>query len=169
MTYSAGGRILSKAQTATKLIDGTTSTINYNNTYSYYTSQPNTLKNTGGTATDFTWDANGNLLSRNTTGEYMIWDEENRMVLGRNSSSGVLCLYDANGERAFKFSISVASVTVNGITTTNNTHTRTTLYVSPYCVVMSPGSYTKHYYAGSDRICSKIGGAFQVDGSQDHW
>ena len=166
MAYTAGGKIFSKAQTATKTINGTTSTINYSLYYKYEVlggSNKLCCLSTslfGGSCNDFLWDANGNLLSRSTTGEYMVWDEENRMALGRNSSLGVLCLYDANGERAFKLSTSVVTTTVNGVTTTTNTHSATTLYVSPYCVVTSPGSYTKHYYAGSERICSKIGGGF---------
>jgi RHS repeat-associated protein len=40
-------------------------------------------------------------------------------------------------------------------------HTNKTLYTSPYMVITDQ-EYTKHYYAGSERIASKLGGGFEL-------
>ncbi len=52
------------------------------------------------------------------------------------------------------------SVLFNKLTREKNLQLTTMeMYASPYWVV-DEKCYSKHYYAGSDRVCSKIGGGF---------
>ena len=49
-------------------------------------------------------------------------------------------------------------VYVNGVFSEGSTNTaKFSLYVSPYLVANQGGRYTKHIYAGSQRIVSKVG------------
>ena len=66
--------------------------------------------------------------------------------------------YDADGERTVKTSGESDQVYVNGVFSGGSTNTaKFSLYVSPYLVANQGGRYTKHIYAGSQRIVSKIG------------
>ena len=118
------------------------------------------------------------------TGERkLIWDEENRLLavddnglayarfrLHSAMSKRGLTLrslarkvvsnywYDADGERTVKTSGESDQVYVNGVFSGGSTNTaKFSLYVSPYLVANQGGRYTKHIYAGSQRIVSKIG------------
>lgn len=66
--------------------------------------------------------------------------------------------YDADGERTVKTSGESDQVYVNGVFSGGSTNTaKFSLYVSPYLVANQGGRYTKHIYAGSQRIVSKVG------------
>ena len=120
----------------------------------------------------------------NSVGERkLIWDEENRLLavddnglayarfrLHSAMSKRGLTLrsltrkvvsnywYDADGERTVKTSGESDQVYVNGVFSGGSTNTaKFSLYVSPYLVANQGGRYTKHIYAGSQRIVSKIG------------
>ena len=119
----------------------------------------------------YTYDKNGNLVYVNTgrlmndghnetgTGERkLIWDEENRLLAVDDNGFVSNYWYDADGERTVKTSGESDQVYVNGVFSGGSTNTaKFSLYVSPYLVANQGGRYTKHIYAGSQRIMSKIG------------
>ena len=119
----------------------------------------------------YTYDKNGNLVYVNTgrlmndghnetgTGERkLIWDEENRLLAVDDNGFVSNYWYDADGERTVKTSGESDQVYVNGVFSGGSTNTaKFSLYVSPYLVANQGGRYTKHIYAGSQRIVSKIG------------
>ena len=93
------------------------------------------------------------------TGERkLIWDEENRLLAVDDNGFVSNYWYDADGERTVKTSGESDQVYVNGVFSGGSTNTaKFSLYVSPYLVANQGGRYTKHIYAGSQRIVSKIG------------
>ena len=119
----------------------------------------------------YLYDKNGNLVYVNTgrlmndghnetcTGERkLIWDEENRLLAVDDNGFVSNYWYDADGERTVKTSGESDQVYVNGVFSGGSTNTaKFSLYVSPYLVANQGGRYTKHIYAGSQRIVSKIG------------
>ena len=119
----------------------------------------------------YTYDKNGNLVYVNTSrmmkdghkdnsvGERkLIWDEENRLLSVDDNGFVSNYWYDADGERTVKTSGESDQVYVNGVFSGGSTNTaKFSLYVSPYLVANQGGRYTKHIYAGSQRIVSKIG------------
>lgn len=119
----------------------------------------------------YTYDKNGNLVYVNTSrmmndghkdnsvGERkLIWDEENRLLSVDDNGYVSNYWYDADGERTVKTSGESDQVYVNGVFSGGSTNTaKFSLYVSPYLVANQGGRYTKHIYAGSQRIVSKVG------------
>ena len=119
----------------------------------------------------YTYDKNGNLVYVNTNrvmtdghrdnsvGERkLIWDEENRLLAVDDNGFVSNYWYDADGERTVKTSGESNQVYVNGVFSGGSTNTaKFSLYVSPYLVANQGGRYTKHIYAGSQRIVSKVG------------
>ena len=119
----------------------------------------------------YTYDKNGNLVYVNTSrmmkdghkdnsvGERkLIWDEENRLLSVDDNGFVSNYWYDADGERTVKTSGESDQVYVNGVFSGGSTNTaKFSLYVSPYLVANQGGRYTKHIYADSQRIVSKIG------------
>ena len=176
MSYHANGRIHRKTvkRPITAQLDVREAYMVTSNDYAYNINQPNTLKgvrsytyhsNSSNQTVEadswFRWDGCGNMvfhedvpgnLSRN-----MVWTEENRLLLVADNSHLSLYLYDAGGERAYKLTGDYHLQNTNGQWFENYTLTTPTLYASPYLVANRQG-YTKHYYAGSERIVSKIGG-----------
>lgn len=119
----------------------------------------------------YLYDQNGNLVYVNT-GRMMkdghnevgtrerklIWDEENRLLAVDDNGFVSNYWYDADGERTVKTSGESDQVYVNGVFSGGSTNTaKFSLYVSPYLVANQGGRYTKHIYAGSQRIVSKVG------------
>ena len=119
----------------------------------------------------YTYDKNGNLVYVNTNrvmtdghrdnsvGERkLIWNEENRLLAVDDNGFVSNYWYDADGERTVKTSGESDQVYVNGVFSGGSTNTaKFSLYVSPYLVANQGGRYTKHIYAGSQRIVSKVG------------
>lgn len=119
----------------------------------------------------YSYDKNGNLVYVNTNrvmtdghrdnsvGERkLIWDEENRLLAVDDNGFVSNYWYDADGERTVKTSGESDQVYVNGVFSGGSTNTaKFSLYVSPYLVANQDGRYTKHIYAGSQRIVSKVG------------
>lgn len=95
----------------------------------------------------------------NSVGERkLIWDEENRLLSVDDNGFVSNYWYDADGERTVKTSGKSDQVYVNGVFSSGSTNTaKFSLYVSPYLVANLGGRYTKHIYAGSQRIVSKVG------------
>ena len=91
-----------------------------------------------------------------------LWDEENRLLAVNNNGSVSCYFYDAAGERTVKLTSESEMVHVNGKKVGGNDNIcKFTAYVSPYFVVSNGGAYTKHIYAASQSIASKLG---NVDG-----
>ena len=166
MAYDANGRILRKSQ-LTRVFTSTSSDtlMNYAHLYNYGTAPVNnrvqSVADTVGTgpAQTFTWDANGNMLSHASSigVRTHCWDELNRLQGSADKKHNACYLYDAGGDRFYKFSGTPDIMYVNGQWHTYLTFSDPTLYASPYLVATNKG-YTKHYYAESERIASKIGG-----------
>ena len=120
----------------------------------------------------YTYDRNGNLTgvftdratlglgkSRRASERRLAWDCENRLTAVCDNGYVSAYLYDADGERVFKASGDATHMYVDAAEAPGaETDTRSfTLYVSPYLVVCEDGRYTKHFYAGAQRIVSKVG------------
>jgi len=130
----------------------------------------------------YDYDANGNLTAiTQKTGDSDVveklrtnlWDEENRLraVDITPDAEGVrpiaIYTYDAGGERILKHSNTSVSIYLNGKKVADTIQTDATLYPSGMLVARvipsdseeSTGGlgYTKHYYAGTQRVSSKIG------------
>jgi RHS repeat-associated protein len=160
-------------------IAGINSPKQYNNVYNYPNAQPNTL----GSIEDqlhgqhyfFKWDANGNMIYQHEhqarSERFMCWDEENRLTTVKDERQMSAYLYDHAGERVWKMTGEVQSMSINGnMHIDQATLDRKTLYTNPYLIV-TEAEYTKHYYAESQRIASKLGGGWAqagYDPLQDH-
>ncbi len=142
----------------------------------YTTSTGNDIK-----TKTYNYDANGNLTAiTQKTGESEtieklrtnLWDEENRLraVDITPDAEGVrpiaIYTYDAGGERILKHSNTSVSIYLNGKKVADTIQTNAMLYPSGMLVgkLGNNGSeeeqtlaYTKHYYAGTQRVSSKIG------------
>jgi len=95
-----------------------------------------------------------------STVRILCWDEENRLMSVRDASNLSDYIYNAGGERVWKFSGDIQQMTLNGDQLINMANiTDKTLYSSPY-LVANDNNYTKHYFIENERVCSKIGGGF---------
>jgi RHS repeat-associated protein len=126
------------------------------------THQPRTIYDSNAGTMDLYWDANGNLAQvigcKQNSGRLHEWDEENRLrfVLGEKYAG--YYGYDANGERVYKLTgMSVMDQVNSGSTKAQAIFDDAVLYPNPYMVVTRRG-YTKHYYAGTERLATVIGG-----------
>ena len=120
---------------------------------------------------NYHYDLNGNLTYVNvelekkdlrktsqTQERKLRWDEENRLMAIDDNGYVSNYVYDASGERVIKTSGESEQVYINSLFSGGNTETQGfTAYINPYLVVSPNGKYTKHYYAGSQRIVSKLG------------
>ena len=109
---------------------------------------------------NFQWDGSGNMIRQtdniHNKVRQLSWDGENRLEGVRDYDNLSLYQYDASGERTYKLTGMGYTQSINGIQTRRYTLDHATLYASPYLVV-TPQGYTKHYYAESERIASRIG------------
>ena len=122
-----------------------------------------------------TYDANGNLKQishddlntlATTSARNMYWDEQNRLQAIAENGVAYHYVYDASGERVLKSSGSSANLVVNGEQVTALTNPGNyTMYPSGYLVVGTQ-DYTKHYYAGSQRIASRMGDLSTIENFQ---
>ena len=66
--------------------------------------------------------------------------------------------YDAKGERVYKLTVTSGIEQVNaGYSYSNAVFDWCVMYPNPY-IVITPKGYTKHYYAGAERIATVLGG-----------
>ena len=168
MSYNHNGRISRKTLTAGIVtqtpMTNSFNSVGYDNMYHYTnTSQPNTLSymDNNGPQQFFQWDAKGNMTYHKNTAvsleRFLCWDEQNRLQGVRDQSSLSVYQYDANGDRTYKLTGDYTYQNVSGTWRYFYQLNNATLYASPYLVV-TPKGYTKHYYAESERIASRIGG-----------
>jgi len=115
---------------------------------------------------DLRWDDAGNLgqVSMSKPGEmfdagrFLFWTEDNRMHTAVDDKHYSYYAYDYGGERRLKLVGVNSSVDVNAeYMTAVSTLNEPTLYPSAYMVLTNKG-YTKHYYAGTERVAARLGG-----------
>ena len=155
--YSPTGRFGQK-YTATKAF---ASDLLFGYDKSHLTHQPRTVYDSGNGTMNHFWDANGNLAQiidcKHDAARLHEWDEENRLrfVLGEKYAG--YYGYDANGERVYKLTGSSSMDDVNsGSIKAQAIFDDAVLYPNPY-IVVTPKGYTKHYYAGTERLATIIG------------
>ena len=139
----------------------------YENNYKYEdgTHKVTTITdNLIGNTETYKYDNNGNLQYRSDDkkGDYrtMYWDESNRLrVVNDNNMALQHYIYDAAGERVLKANSDVEQTYENGtlVNPSAVTFNAYTTYPSGYLVIDGYGIYSKHYFAGSQRIVSRIG------------
>ena len=129
--------------------------------YEYNTpNHPNAVSSAGDKL--FTYDANCNPISVEDTAantlRVMQWDEENRLQSLGDDGYVSRYTYNHAGERVIKSHGPTTVAFVNGAPQGILWHDKDnwTMYVSPYMVV-NADRFTKHYYAGGQRIAIKIG------------
>ena len=85
------------------------------------------------------------------------WDEANRLRSTVVDGGKLIHnIYDASGERTLKAHSEYQGVFENGTPTDGGaTLSSYTTYPSPYLTLAQNATYTKHYYAGTQRIASK--------------
>ena len=164
MQYYGNGKIWSKQLYADVLDQGNVTVRNYNNRYYYGSSTSNTVTSvydqTNHGWQSFSWDMAGNMVyhqDANGCGRTLCWDEENRLMSFADCENAGFYQYDAGGERTYKLTSDYVSQNIGGHWHTYQMLDNPTLYTSPY-MVATPKGYTKHYYAESERVASRIGG-----------
>ena len=123
------------------------------------------LNSNDGYITDFRWDATGNLGQVNyydnegvwQQTRHIGWTEDSRITNVIDKSYHSYYSYDDGGERLLKLTGASSMIDVNAEFMTYQSDLKNiTLYTSPYLVAHNKG-YTKHFYAGSERVCAAIG------------
>ena len=174
--YRGNGCIKQKNLAARKLLNGVSDTVNYSHYYHYgNTSQPNTLTRYSSSVWDpgswlgisneedsqFGWDAAGNMtescIGDDRNCRSLCWDEQNRLQGVKDNKWLSYYQYDAAGDRTYKLTGKGDLQNISGIQQYYYLLENATLYASPYLVATDKG-YTKHYYAESERLASRIGG-----------
>ena len=157
--YSAAGRMGNKVTSAQSF--ATDLLFGYDQMR--MTHQPRTMFDGGsGTQLEFYWDANGNLAQmigcKQNSGRLHEWDEENRLRFVLGDSFAGYYGYDGNGERVYKLTGTSSIGQINsGSTKAQAIFDGAVLYPNPYVTIARNG-YTKHYYAGTERLATVIGG-----------
>jgi len=146
MSYDSIGNIKAKTQLHERLPDGGDKWIEqqgttYDWTYAHNAVQPHAPTHIGNRT--FTYDANGNQKgwenTQNATKRVIEWDEENRITTVSDNGHTSYYVYDAGGERTLKRSAQGE-----------------TFYVNPYFVIREGQVASKHFFAGSQRIATKL-------------
>ena len=171
MDYGPMHRILSKTQNHE--LDGNVQEANsYANQYEYQVSgKPNAVSRisrvVGGQTQDelFDYDANGNAVSHTFGGgavgedRMMLWDETNMMkAIRMGELSFYHNIYDGTGTRVMKGIGDIDVMTVGGQQQLSATTGNYTVYVSPYVTINAHGMLSKHYYAGDDKLATRLAG-----------
>ena len=166
--YSAAGRLTKKRVSSLRLGSRGLYPVNYDNEYRYpYGSNPFAAERiTDGHGNhDLKWDDDGNMTGCGDGREErrMCWTEEGRLQAywDRQRDEGVLAAYysyDGAGERSLKLT-SPRVETVQNAEQGTVSMRYATLYATPL-VTINRGGYTKHYFEGSNRVCTAVGGGF---------
>ena len=117
---------------------------------------------------DLRWDQAGNLGQVSTRDEhsgdvrsrFLYWTEDNRLHTVVDDRYHSYYAYDHAGERTLKIAGPCDALDVSAwVMHSHSPLQKFTLYPSPYVVVSDHG-YTKHYYAGTERLAARQGGGF---------
>ncbi|MCT2406419.1 hypothetical protein NZD88_02475 [Chryseobacterium antibioticum] len=151
--------------------DGVVNTQNsYRNEYHYIkgTHMVEKVRDLGtGNEEYFNYDANGNVIQYTTSDknvlDYFYWDEQDRLRGIKKDVQGMFqyYVYDDKGERTIKANLQTGSeLYQNGeMIDTGLVFDNFKVYPNPYVVYTSDGMFTKHYFAGSQRIASRLADA----------
>ncbi len=119
---------------------------------------------------DLQWDEAGNLGRINQMdydgtwqgSRHLFWTEDKRLHTAIDENYYSYYAYAPSGERVLKLVGKNTELDVNASYQLTGANLETpTLYPSPY-IVMDIHGYTKHYYAGEERVCAKIGAGFET-------
>ncbi|MCJ8155266.1 hypothetical protein MKJ01_15990 [Chryseobacterium sp. SSA4.19] len=164
LTYTPSSGINTKSQSVSSL--GVVNPVNtYNNKYNYFsgTHKVSTVLDQATSVTNmFKYDNNGNVTTDALTDDhkFMFWDEEDNLKAYHADEAGVYQynVYDDKGERTIKYNLNQsAKLYQNGALVDGSMSLRSySVYPNPYMTVTSDGKYTKHYYAGTQRIASYL-------------
>ena len=108
---------------------------------------------------------------QNKTNTKMCWTEDNRMQAyvqmneGTDKGRAAYYGYNTTGERYVRYIGTTINITQNGITFHRPVLQSPVLYANSHITINGKG-YTKHYFEGDRRVCSKIGGGF-TDRTED--
>ena len=159
--YTPAGRLAGRYQSATGL----------DLVFGYCQSSPHAPRRIfnaeDGLVTDLRWNADGNLVQTASfhaaeTGTLyglrgLFWAPENRLHTVVDDRYYSYYAYDHAGERVLKIAGSSNIVDENAEGATSYASLDgITLYASPFLVATRHG-YTKHYYAGSERLAARLG------------
>jgi RHS repeat-associated protein len=158
MVYDLMGSTLRKSQAITLGTDSV-SPHSMDVSYSYTHTKPNAASWIGNL--NLLYDKNGNLESRTdtATNDYrrFLWNEDNQLLGVEENGYISRYTYDAQGERIVKAHGGMQGVFINGAPAASIIRAENiTVYVSPF-ITVNGNRFTKHYYAGTKRIASKIG------------
>ena len=167
MGYTPSGRIIWKRKNAESVTLADDAYMHYSYCDDY---QPHAVRHIfdeeNKTHCDLRWDPAGNLgqisvsLKDNVFdhGRFLFWTVDNRMHAAVDDKHYSYYTYDYTGERRLKLTGESNRLDVNADFMTTGTLLNTpTLYPSAYLVLTNKG-YTKHYYAGADRVAASLGG-----------
>lgn len=173
-SYSLAGRLENKKLSSVRLNNLTgLYNVDYDNYYDYPSggnvyAVDNVSDVLNGTVHTFHWDGNGNLdrvdnVSSNST-RLMCWTEDNRLQgYSSTSDEGMISAwynYNAGGDRNYKLTSPMLNMRQNAVGYRSvSLLVDPTLYASAL-ITLNRNGYTKHYFEGNNRICSKIGGGF---------
>jgi len=167
MTYNKAGGIVFKDQmhnqNSVSVAQNT-----FNNQYTYITGshQVSHIDDLNGNGSeDFEYDMNGNVIHHSISGNNgddieMYWDEQDRLK-AYNSANGVFqyYVYDDKGERIIKYNLEQGSqLYQNGsLEDPGSLNIKDyKIYPNPYVVLTSDNQMTKNYFAGSQRVASRL-------------
>jgi len=165
LNYNLSGSIQSKNQIHYQ--DSNINPLNtYENTY-HYTVGSHKLEiledMQTGNVENFEYDSTGNLVGHYTPTSTIkqYWDESERLKAYSNSDTGVYqyYVYDDKGERAIKYDLlNDNQLYQNGVLVDEGQLIMNNfkVYPNPYLVITPASMYTKHYYAGSQRVASRL-------------
>lgn len=165
LDYNLSGGILNKRQSHYQ--DGTSNASNtYDHSYQYIkgTHMVETVTNQqNGSSEAFKYDFNGNPVFHNTKtegGKTMFWDEQDRLKAYYAPEQGVFQYhtYDDKSDRIIKYNLKEKSdLYQNGSLISSGLAVDAyKLYPNAYISVTSDDRYTKHYYAGEQRVASRV-------------
>ena len=170
--YSPAGKIMRKHTHGKRMNNYGTFPVDYTNEYLYPTAgnpfAVEKIESHGFGAYELRWDKNGNMthsFSPRAGERRMCWTEDNRMqgYTEYSDETGDISAwynYDGGGERNFKITSPKLRLRQNAAGLRYAAIMKyPTLYASAL-VTFNRGGYTKHYFEGTNRICSKIGGGF---------
>ncbi|MBR5028494.1 MAG: RHS repeat protein, partial [Bacteroidales bacterium] len=161
MAYTPAGRLCSKLQDFT----GTGNVYAYSQNSKQHAVRRifNGLTNE---LSNLRWDGNGNLAQQTLysvnnnvptyqTMRMLFWDEDDRLNLVAGDGYLSYYAYGYDGNRAIKMTGN-ATIDQNGTLINTSDLSNITIYPNEYLTV-TQAEYTKYYYAGGNRIASKIG------------
>ncbi|WP_228393949.1 SpvB/TcaC N-terminal domain-containing protein [Chryseobacterium artocarpi] len=164
LTYTLGNGF--KGKTQSHVVNGVTNSLNtYNNSYNYMKGSHmiESVKNlNNGFYESFKYDLNGNPIdiSSPVGTVSMVWDEEDNMKAYFNKADGVFqyYTYDNKGDRTIKYNLKEGPKLYQNGSLIDGTMQMYgyKVYPNSYVVVSSDNTYTKHYYAGAQRIASRL-------------